>query len=169
MTRNADNERTVGGLLGRAVGKAKAAAGALTANDELAREGRLQQAQGEAGIAAAAAGREADVTQAEADTRRQEAENDIERQHLENEVAGELSRRRIEEDRRSADSAAAQRAQAERAEAERKREAERTRAEQSVHQAEQAQVGATREALDLERAARQAEQRADDIDPKEHS
>ena len=37
-------EETAGGVLGKLAGKAKAAAGSLTGNDDLAREGRLQEA-----------------------------------------------------------------------------------------------------------------------------
>ena len=39
-----DRERTAGGALGRLAGKIKEAAGAAAGRDELAREGRLQQA-----------------------------------------------------------------------------------------------------------------------------
>lgn len=42
-----DSERTSGGLVGKVVGKTKNALGAATGNDELAREGRLQEAQSE--------------------------------------------------------------------------------------------------------------------------
>ncbi|HEX2397485.1 MAG TPA: hypothetical protein VHI73_05035, partial [Solirubrobacteraceae bacterium] len=48
MTDPDNRERTAGGLLGKLAGKAKEAAGSLTDNDELAREGRLQQAQADA-------------------------------------------------------------------------------------------------------------------------
>ncbi|MEA2310509.1 MAG: hypothetical protein QOE28_477, partial [Solirubrobacteraceae bacterium] len=41
MTDPEEQERTTGGLAGKVLGKAKAAAGSLTGNDELAREGRL--------------------------------------------------------------------------------------------------------------------------------
>ena len=41
-------ERTAGGLAGRIAGKAKETAGSLTGNEELAREGRLQQAASDA-------------------------------------------------------------------------------------------------------------------------
>ena len=43
-----ERETTTGGVLGRVVGKVKAVAGSLTGNDDLKREGNLQQAQSEA-------------------------------------------------------------------------------------------------------------------------
>ena len=49
MTEPQTDERTTGGLAGKVAGKAKELAGELTNNDDLAREGRLQQAQGDAG------------------------------------------------------------------------------------------------------------------------
>jgi uncharacterized protein YjbJ (UPF0337 family) len=45
LTVQENSERTAGGLVGRITGKAKQAAGSLLGNSELAREGRLQQAQ----------------------------------------------------------------------------------------------------------------------------
>ena len=42
------SEQTAGGVIGRLVGKAKEAAGSLAGNEDVAREGRLQQAQAEA-------------------------------------------------------------------------------------------------------------------------
>ncbi len=43
-----DTQRTAGGVLGRVAGKAKELSGELTGNEDLAREGRLQQAQADA-------------------------------------------------------------------------------------------------------------------------
>ena len=42
------SERTVGGVAGKVAGKAKEVVGEALRDDELAREGRLQQAQGDA-------------------------------------------------------------------------------------------------------------------------
>jgi uncharacterized protein YjbJ (UPF0337 family) len=44
-----DTQRTIGGLAGKTVGKVKEALGHAADSDELEREGRLQQAQSEAG------------------------------------------------------------------------------------------------------------------------
>ena len=46
------SERTAGGVLGKIVGKAKAAAGTITGNDDLRREGNLQEARSDAEIEA---------------------------------------------------------------------------------------------------------------------
>jgi uncharacterized protein YjbJ (UPF0337 family) len=169
VTRQAENDRTAGGYLGKAVGKIKEVAGSLTDNDALTREGRLQQAQGQAGVDAARAGRAADVKQQEAETRRDAVETDAERARLENEVGSELGKRRAEEERRETERSATDHAAQEQRTAARRRDLEQAQAEQSVERAEQAQVGATEQAQALERAARQAEQRADTIDPEEHS
>ncbi len=53
-------ELTREGLLGKLAGKAKEAAGSLVGNDDLAREGRLQQAQVDAEAEAARDGEPAD-------------------------------------------------------------------------------------------------------------
>ena len=45
-------EQTAGGIAGKIAGKLKAATGELVGNDELAREGRLQESQGDADLAA---------------------------------------------------------------------------------------------------------------------
>ena len=44
-----NDERTAGGLIGRAAGKLKEVVGERAGRDDLAREGRLQQAQADAG------------------------------------------------------------------------------------------------------------------------
>jgi len=55
MTDPETTERTTGGIAGKIVGKAKELAGEASGNENLAREGRLQQAQGEASRDAAEA------------------------------------------------------------------------------------------------------------------
>src|ERR1700754_3065474 len=60
-----ETERTAGGPLGRIAGKLKEAAGSAVGNDELAREGRLQQAQVDA--AEEAVGEAAEARQQEAE------------------------------------------------------------------------------------------------------
>ncbi|MDQ3756248.1 MAG: hypothetical protein M3394_00115, partial [Actinomycetota bacterium] len=58
---------TAGGLLGKVAGKAKAVLGSLAGDDDLAREGRLQEASVDAEA-------EARVRDEEAEQRRREAE-----------------------------------------------------------------------------------------------
>ncbi len=48
MTQDQNPERTVGGVAGKVVGKVKEMVGSATGQDELAREGRLQNAQSDA-------------------------------------------------------------------------------------------------------------------------
>ena len=70
MTDSETPEDTTGGPLGKVVGKAKEVAGSLIGKDDLAREGRLQQAQSEAEVDAARREAEAQQRRAEADRRR---------------------------------------------------------------------------------------------------
>ena len=73
MTDPEQRERTSGGVLGKVAGKAKELAGEATGNDDLAREGRLQQAQGDAEVDATKAAAEADQREAEADLKAEKA------------------------------------------------------------------------------------------------
>ena len=58
-----DNERTAGGVVGKLAGKAKAAAGDVMGREDLAREGRLQEAQSEQEIQAQRDAAEAETRQ----------------------------------------------------------------------------------------------------------
>ena len=98
MTDSNVPEETAGGPLGKLAGKAKETAGAILGDEELAREGRLQQAQAEA---------EAEATQAEAEARLREAEteveaaganNELERERLKAELAAEEREAAIDRD-----------------------------------------------------------------------
>ena len=77
-------DRTAGGLTGRIAGKAKETAGSLTGNEELAREGRLQQAASYAQAEAAERGAEARQAEQEAQLAEDRARNEQERKELEN-------------------------------------------------------------------------------------
>jgi uncharacterized protein YjbJ (UPF0337 family) len=80
-------ERTAGGLVGKVAGRLKSAAGSLTDNDDLAREGRLQEAQSDAGIEAREAQAEARLRDEEAQVKAEQAETEAERRELDNELA----------------------------------------------------------------------------------
>ena len=67
MTDPKTTERTSRGIAGKAAGKAKELAGEALRNEELAREGRLQQSQGDADVKAAKARAEAKQRKEEAD------------------------------------------------------------------------------------------------------
>jgi uncharacterized protein YjbJ (UPF0337 family) len=78
MTDPKNVERTGGGLVGKLVGRVKEAAGSVLDNEELAREGRLQQAAAEAEQEATARAEEAKRREAEAEPKagRNQAERD---------------------------------------------------------------------------------------------
>jgi hypothetical protein len=137
------NERSIGGLAGRLVGKAKEVLASATANDEVAREGpRTPQ-------------------------------SDSQHQRPENEVAAAQREQRIERDRVEAAAAAAAAAEAAGtgssgpASADAGGRAKYTGAERSVRAAERVRLAATEEANRLEREAREAQRRAEHLDPKE--
>jgi uncharacterized protein YjbJ (UPF0337 family) len=160
-------ERAAGGLAGRIAGKAKEAAGSVLGNDELAREGRLQNAAAEAHREAAEAGEAAEQAQREADLTDRRAANDQERRELENELHAEQREEAAEQDRVKAELDA-------RAEAERRATAAETERElhEGVADAEEARARADHaedlgEAAKLEQQGRQAETRANLIDPED--
>src|ERR1700744_4179638 len=101
MTVSETNERehTTGGILGRAVGKAKEVLGQTTDNDDLAREGRLQQAQSDADREASRAQRQADEQEQRAAVKERQAETERERRELENQISAEEREEQIERDR----------------------------------------------------------------------
>jgi uncharacterized protein YjbJ (UPF0337 family) len=77
-----DTERTAGGLTGRLAGKAKEAAASLTGNEELGREGRLQQEAAAAREDAAEEAAEARQAEQEAQLADDRARNERERKQL---------------------------------------------------------------------------------------
>ena len=85
----AENEKTTGGLVGKLAGKAKEAAGEITNNDDLAREGRLQQAQSESDLEASARADEARQHDAEAQLEQEKVETRAEAEKLRAEVDAE--------------------------------------------------------------------------------
>jgi uncharacterized protein YjbJ (UPF0337 family) len=160
-------ERTAGGLAGRLAGKAKETAGSLTGNDDLAREGRLQQA-------ASDAERVADQEQAEARQAEQEAElaedkarNEQQRKELENELAADQREEAAERDRARAEAEAAAEAERRARAAETERGLQEGVASAQKNQARAEYAEDLQDAATLERQADQAEARADAIDPEE--
>ncbi|MBA3407244.1 MAG: CsbD family protein, partial [Solirubrobacterales bacterium] len=107
---NDQSENTAGGALGRLAGKAKAAAGAALGNEELAREGRLQEAQSDAEREAAREREQARLLEEEADSAGRRAELMREREQLHGELATEEREAAIERDRQLAEAAAERRA-----------------------------------------------------------
>ena len=114
-------EETAGGPLGKLAGKAKEAAGSVLGNEELAREGRLQQAQAEAEAEAAQADAEAQQRQAETEVEAAKADNELERERLQTELAAEEREAAIDRDEHERVREATTRAEQEKAAAERER------------------------------------------------
>ena len=83
-------EETAGGLAGKLAGKAKEVAGETLGRDDLAREGRLQQAGSEADVQARREEAEARQREQEAAVVAERTENEAERERLQNEVAASL-------------------------------------------------------------------------------
>ena len=156
-----------GGLAGRIAGKAKQAAGSMTGNDDLAREGRLQQAAADAHGEAEERRAEARAAEQEAQLAEDRASNERERAELENELAAEQRDENAERDRARAEAEAA--AEAERrataADTERRLSEGAARADERRAVVDEAQD--LQDAAALERQARQADARADAVDPEE--
>src|SRR5215207_3345668 len=107
MTGSGSSERTTGGLAGKVAGKAKEVVGETTDNEQLAREGRLQQEQVDAARDAERERREATRAEQEAQLEREKAESRRERE----EIAAEVEQREAEEAAERDRKAAEQRAQ----------------------------------------------------------
>ena len=167
MTEPETDERTTGGLAGKVVGKAKELAGELTNNEDLGREGRLQQAQGEAAIEAARRGPRPSKPTLRRSWRRRR-----------------LRRPRNGSDSRPRSSSAAprrlrkptasrprnrrrRRPPREIKQAEATREREQAQADKRIETAEAQERDLNIEALELEQRAREAESKAAALDPKE--
>jgi uncharacterized protein YjbJ (UPF0337 family) len=131
-------EKTAGGLLGKAAGRAKEIVGSTLGNSQLDREGRLQQAQVEAEEEAIEHGQAADEKDAEAKLAIARAETESERRELELELSQLSDEERIEREKA-----------------------------QNKRQARAAQAEEVRDATTLERAADDADRLADTIDPEQ--
>ena len=161
------NEQIAGGVLGKVAGKAKEIAGEVVKNDELAREGRLQQAHVDAEIETAEEMKEAEQERAEAELAEKRAQNEAELDRIKAEKAEIEREKAIEQRRVEAEREAAQQAE------QRKRVAD-AQAEQQERAADSFETAAARERAvagaevnALEREARQAELVADAVDPEE--
>jgi uncharacterized protein YjbJ (UPF0337 family) len=155
-------------LVGKLAGKAKEAAGSLTGNDELAREGRLQQAQVDAETDAAHHAGEAQQRANEAALAREKNETELERQRLENEIAAQERERQAERTRQQAEREASAEAQRQQADAESQRAAQESTAEEAVQRAERERLAIAKEEIRLEQRAREAEANANAMDTKEN-
>jgi uncharacterized protein YjbJ (UPF0337 family) len=160
-------ERTRGGLAGKLAGRMKQAAGSVLGNDDLAREGRLQQAQVEAEADAKIASDRARQVEAEADLEAARTDIEIERERLEHEIAARKREEAIERDRREAEIAAQADAHRDAAEADAQERLHERGADIAERAAEAERLAAAQETARLEHDARVAEANADAIDPEE--
>jgi uncharacterized protein YjbJ (UPF0337 family) len=170
VNEDANSERTAGGLVGRVVGKAKEALGGAIENEDLAREGRLQQAQSEAELEARREAEKAEKARAheeQAITRERQTEIAGQRDQLRNHVAANQREAEIDRDRRQSEDRAAIDAERERDAADAEQARDHGITEQTVKAAENGRVAAAQQANRLEREAAAAERRAENLDPKE--
>jgi uncharacterized protein YjbJ (UPF0337 family) len=163
------DERTVGGLVGKVVGKAKEALGGATENDDLAREGRLQQVQSEAGLEAQKTAEQAREREARGALEERSAEVGAERDRLRAEAEAQEREEQIDRDRQVAQERAASQAASERAGADTQLQNETRQANDSVSDAERERIAAAEQSNRLEREAHEAERRASNLDPTEES
>src|ERR1700750_1893932 len=101
------DETTRGGVLGKIAGRAKAAVGGLTDNDDLAREGRLQEAQADAEVRARREEAEARQPEPGAKLEEERVETQAERDRLAAEVDAQKREEAAERDRARAEQQAA--------------------------------------------------------------
>src|SRR5689334_23717607 len=108
MTRPETPETTTGGPLGKVVGKVKEVAGEIIGEDDLAREGRLQQA--EAGAEAVARRQAAETHQLQNEQQVEAArqQNEIERRKLQTGIAESEREAELERQRQQAERDAAE-------------------------------------------------------------
>ena len=159
-------ETTTGGALGKVVGKAKEMVGKAIGEDDLAREGRLQQAQGEAEAVAQRHSAQAKLSEVEQRVEAEKRENALERERLQTEIASSEREKELDRERQRAEQETDRRARESAAAIEQNR-----RAEESVAAATERRAAADRAADEqdvarLEREARLADARADLVDPE---
>ena len=89
MPGSESNETTAGGAIGRLIGKVKASVGSVIRNNDLQREGNLQQAQSEAEARANEETRAAELRRQEIALEEQRVSADAERDRLRSELETE--------------------------------------------------------------------------------
>jgi uncharacterized protein YjbJ (UPF0337 family) len=160
------SEEVAGGTLGKVVGKAKSAVGSLIGNDNLQREGNLQQAKVEADADAERAQAAAEVRRQEAEVLEQRADAAAERDRLRAEVEADDRVDRAGEN-------AVERARNIESSAAREQAAIQARAQSQQRAADHLEEAALRQRAEdaarvaqLEREALSAERAAASIDPE---
>jgi uncharacterized protein YjbJ (UPF0337 family) len=161
-----NTETTAGGVLGRVVGKAKAAVGGLVGNDDLKREGNLQQAQSEAELIAERETEAAEQRKQRAAVDEQRTQATAERGRLEAELEAEERKENIERNEARAEASIAAQAAHDKAIAETREELQQTAADAAEQAALRQRAADAAEAARLEQQAKKAELTADAIDPE---
>jgi uncharacterized protein YjbJ (UPF0337 family) len=167
MTESDTPERVAGGVAGKVAGRLKETAGRVIGDEDLAREGRLQNAEAEAEREAEQRSAEAREAESEAQLQAEKAATEAERDQLRTEVTERDREAEAEADRRRAENDAESRARAKATSAEATKGVRESVADTSERGAEQARIAEARDAVELERDARTAEARAEIIDPEE--
>ena len=162
-------ERTAGGPLGRLAGKAKQLVGSALGEEDLAREGRLQEARVDADADAQRAAEEARLSEEHSELEAQKVEAEAERERLQAEVDAKRREEEIERERQETERRAAEEALQNQRAAEADRNAEAAAAAEIARRGESELVAGARTATALEQEAERAEARADAIDPEEQS
>src|SRR5688500_15372479 len=106
MPDSTPSETTASGVLCRVVGKAKAAVGSVLGDEELQREGNLQDAAAEAEVVAAREAEEAEQRRREAEVVEQRAEAAAERDRLKAELEAEEGKVKVEHNQARAEAQA---------------------------------------------------------------
>jgi uncharacterized protein YjbJ (UPF0337 family) len=167
MTDSETPERTTGGLVGKVAGKAKELAGEATDNNELAREGRLQQGQVDAAQNALRERQEAEQAEQEAQLEREKAETRREREELEAEVEQRRRDEAAERDRERAEGRAQAQASEEIRDAKAAQRNEEAIAQQREERVETDAERKDEQAAKLEQQARRDEARAAALEAEE--
>jgi colicin import membrane protein len=162
-----NDERAAGGLRGRLAGKTKETAGSLTGNEDLAREGRLQQEAVDAREDAQREAAEARQAARVAELADDRARNDRQREELENELAADGREEQAERDRAAAEAEAAAAARRREREAEAEREQRERIARAGETRAAVGEAEDLQDAAALHREAGRAEARAEELEQEE--
>lgn len=166
MSETERTEKTAGGLLGQIVGKAKAAVGSLVGNEDLQREGNLQNAHAEAEVLAERERQEAEQRKQEATVAEQRAEAAAERDRLRAELEAEERREKIEEAAARTEASLAADAARKKATADAREATQEAAADAAERAAMQRRAADNAAARKLEEEARRAELEADTIAPE---
>jgi uncharacterized protein YjbJ (UPF0337 family) len=166
MTDPEARETTAGGVVGRVVGKAKSAVGSLVGNEDLQREGNLQQARVEAEADAERETQTAELRSEEAAVVAQRAEAVAERDRLRAEIASEDRQEQLHEQEVRREESIATAASREQIAVQRREQAEKRAVDASESAALERRSMEAAEIARLRAEADQAARAADSIDPE---